>query len=431
MTHRMSLPLYGPRMNVRSPLLFATAAALATGALAAPASAATLKVCKSGCTYSSIQKAVDKAKKGDTVKVGDGSYKEGVIVVGHKYDKLKIKGNSGNPSKVKLLGKGLRGDQSQNAIAINKANGVTLDGLYGQDFKSNGFYVSDADGYKFTNLVARRDGEYGLFAFNSKGGSMTKSTASEFNDSGFYVGQTPVQSKPKRTTISNVTAFLNVLGYSGTNSRYVDIKNSEWYNNGAGIVPNSLNSEKFPPNEDNTISGNKVFWNNFNYYLGAPFKKEETSVEGELPFPVGVGILLFGGRGNKVSNNQIYGNWLAGFAMLDAFQLTDPATRPLMNNQITNNDFGKGGADLDGRDIAYDGGGSGNCFEGNQNVSTVFPADGSTIVPCTTPPTPNVFNDAARAEAISWAVDANHESGWIPHPHAPLPGLTAIEHFGG
>ena len=416
-------------MNVRFPLVVAVAAILA---IPATASAKTFQACKSGCPYKTIQKAVDASGKGDTVTVKPGTYKEGVIVVGHKHDKLTLKGNSGQPSKVKLMGKGLHGDPSQNAVAINKADGVTLDGFYAQGFKSNGFYVSDANGYKFTNLVARRDGAYGLFAFNSFGGSMTKSTASEFNDSGFYVGQTPVQKKPKRTTISKVTAFLNVLGYSGTNSRYVDIKNSQWYNNGAGIVPNSLDSELFPPNEDNTISGNRVFWNNFNYYLGAPFKKAKTEVAaGEIPFPVGVGVLLFGGRGNKVSNNQIYGNWLAGFAMLDAFQLKAVGDRQLMNNQITNNVFGLGGTDLNGRDIAYDGGGTGNCFDGNQGVTTVFPADGSTIVSCTTPPTPTTFVESARTEALSWAVDPNHESGWIPHEHAPLPGLTPIEHFGG
>jgi hypothetical protein len=419
-------------MTARSPLILAAATALVIVALAAPASAKSFEVCSKGCTYTSIQDAVDASGKGDTVAVKPGTYKEGVIVVGHKHDKLTLKGNPSNPNKVKLMGKGLKGDQAQNAVAINGADGITLNGFYGQDFKANGFYVSDADGYKFTNLIAKRDGEYGLFAFNSLGGSMTNSTASEFNDSGFYVGQTPVQSKPKRTTISKVTSFLNVLGYSGTNSRYVDIKNSSWYNNGAGIVPNSLDTEKFPPNAENTITGNKVFWNNFNYYLGAPFKEAKTEVEaGSIPFPVGVGILLFGGRGNKVSNNQIYGNWLTGFAMLDAFQLKAESQRPLIDNQITNNVFGLGGTDLNGRDISYDGGGTGNCFEGNQGVSTVFPADGSTIVPCTTPPTANVFNDAARAEAISWAVDPNHEAGWIPHEHAPQAGLTAIEHFGG
>src|SRR3982751_6230492 len=169
--------------------------------------------------------------------------------------------------------------------------------------------------YKLDRLIAERDGEYGLFAFNSIGGSMTNSTAYYFNDAGFYVGQTPPQRHPKRTQLSNLTAYLNVLGYSGTNSRYVDIENSDWFNNGDGIAPNSLDSERFPPNADNTIRNNRVFWNNFNYYLGAPFRERKTEVS-EIPYPVGIGIFLYGGRGNRVENNQVFGNWLAGGAVI-------------------------------------------------------------------------------------------------------------------
>jgi hypothetical protein len=51
-------------------------------------------------------------------------------------------------------------------------------------------------------------------------------------------------------------------------------------------------------------------------------------------------------------------------------------------------------------------------------------------VPCTTPPTPNVFDEAARTQAISWATDPNHEVGWLAHDHAPQTGLTPIEHWG-
>jgi hypothetical protein len=398
---------------------------------ATSAAAKTLQVCHDDCRYKTIQDAVDASRKGDTVKVQPGSYREGVIVVGHKHDKLTLTGNPIDPNQVKLVGNGLRGAPAHNAVAISGANNVTVEGFFARGFKTNGFYVEEASGYTFDSLIAQRDGEYGLFAFNAIGGAMTNSTASEFNDSGFYVGQTPVQKHPRRTTIANVTAFLNVLGYSGTNSRYVDIRDSTWFNNGDGIVPNSLDTERFPPNADNRISGNRVFWNNFNYYLGAPFKNRKTAIaNGEIPYPVGVGILLHGGRGNQVAGNQVFGNWLAGLAMLDAFQLKKAAQRPLLNNVVAANDFGLGSTDLNGRDIAYDGGGSGNCFQDNQNVATVFPSDGSTIVPCTQPPTPNVFNQDARDQEIMWTTDANHEVGWIPHPHAPQPGLTPIEHFG-
>jgi hypothetical protein len=117
--------------------------------------------------------------------------------------------------------------------------------------------------------------------------------------------------------------------------------------------------------------------------------------------------------------------------MLDAFQLRRPAQRPLLNNVISGNAFGLGGTDLNGRDIAYDGGGSGNCFQDNEGVTAVFPPDGSTIVPCTTPPTANVFQQSARDEALSWTFDPTHEAGWVRHDHAPQAGLTPIEHYAG
>ena len=80
--------------------------------------------------------------------------------------------------------------------------------------------------------------------------------------------------------MTNVQAYRNVLGFSGTNMRYVTIKNSKWFNNGTGIVPNSLKSEKFPPPQENVISGNEVFWNNYNYYAGATFRIPATGPAG-------------------------------------------------------------------------------------------------------------------------------------------------------
>ena len=87
------------------------AALLTLGAAvwAAPASAKgrdVFKVCKHGCRYDSIQKAVDKVKKGkkSVVKIKKGTYKEGVVLSGHKYDKLTITGTKA-PKKAKLTGK--------------------------------------------------------------------------------------------------------------------------------------------------------------------------------------------------------------------------------------------------------------------------------------------------------------------------------------
>ena len=148
---------------------------------------------------------------------------------------------------------------------------------------------------------------------------MENSQASYNSDSGFYIGQTPKQTTPERSIVRNVKSFGNVLGFSGTNMRYVTITKSQWFNNGTGIVPNALDTEKYAPPEDNVITDNDIFWNNFNYYAGAPFKQKKQATV--TPYPVGVGVLLFGGRRTEVSHNRIYGNYLVGAGRPEA----DPA----------------------------------------------------------------------------------------------------------
>src|SRR5215204_4499282 len=280
----------------------------------------TLKVCKKGCRYKKIQAAIDAAGKGTTIRVGKGTYKEGLRVLGPRKDRVKLIGDARNPDKVVLEGKGVRGSAGQNGVYVNNADGVTVNGFHARNFKGNGFFVVSANGYKLTNLVAEKTGVYGLYAFNSKGGEMSNAEAFYHNDAGFYVGQTPPQTRPKRTTLKNLAAWGNVLGYSGTNSRYVTITKSKFFNNGVGIVPNVLESEKFMPAEDNVIVDNDIFWNNWNYYAGAPFELQDSAVGG-VPYPPGVGVFVFGGRNTRVEGNRIWGNYLTGLAEVSQFLL--------------------------------------------------------------------------------------------------------------
>src|SRR3954454_3688147 len=66
-----------------------------------PAHTHTIKVCKhgKGC-FKTIQKAIDKAKKGDTVKVAAGTYKGGVQIIGQKKAYLRLVGNPSKPRSV-------------------------------------------------------------------------------------------------------------------------------------------------------------------------------------------------------------------------------------------------------------------------------------------------------------------------------------------
>ena len=428
---------------MRHPIPLALVAALA---VAAPASAAdypapsnpgkatgkpkgpfkTYKVAKNG-KYKTIQAAVDKAKAGDTIKVANGTYKEGVAVKGASKRYIKIIGNVASPSKVILEGKGLKGAKAQNGVIINGADNVTVQGMQAQHYLANGFFAVNVTGYTMDHLKAFLVGAYGLYAFNSKGGTMSNIEAAWNNDSGLYIGQTPPQSKPIRSMVKNVVSYGNVLGFSGTNMRYVTITKSKWFNNGLGIVPNALDSEKYAPPEDNVITDNDIFWNNFDYFAGAPFKLRPGAT-GEVAYPVGTGVLLFGGRRDKVLGNRVWGNYLMGVGSIKQLLLKQADAAELVGNEVRDNVMGKGGADLNGRDLFYDGSGTDNCFSGNTLASPTVPADGSTFSPCPFSGT-NPFNGDAQSEAVGWSLDPDHEKYWVRNPHQAMTGITPLERY--
>jgi plastocyanin len=378
--------------------------------------------------FHSIQKAVNAAKAGDTVKIADGTYRESVQIVGAKKRYLRLIGNKSNPAKVKLDGSRLKGAAAQNGVIVNSANQVTVQGMTVKNWKGNGVFFLNVTGYLADKIHAMRDGTYGVYAFNSRGGTMSNSVGAWNNDSGFYIGQTPVQTKPIRSLVTNVKSYGNTLGFSGTNMRYVTITKSEWFNNGIGIVPNALDSEKWAPPEDNVITDNDIYWNNFNYFKGAPFINNRSSTEG-VPFPVGVGVFLFGGRRTLVENNRIYGNYLSGVAMFQQILLKQKDAQELVGNQIKGNQFGKDGTDLNGRDLFYDGDGSGNCFEGNTGVRVTLPDDPETFPACQGVGQ-NKLNTDTQGIAVNWAVgDPTHEANWLISPHAPIAGRVPLEHW--
>ena len=91
--------------------------------------------------------------------------------------------------------------------------------------------------------------------------------------------------------ITDVISTNNAAGFSGTNAGGdLAIVNSEWYGNLAGIVPNTLDSELYPPQRDAVIAGNDVHDN------GNPDAPTLA-----LTYPAfGAGILVTGGRDNLI-----------------------------------------------------------------------------------------------------------------------------------
>jgi hypothetical protein len=361
---------------------------------------------KHACDFRSIQKAVNKARAGDTIRVRNGVYREAVTINGKGKRYLRLVGNAKKPRKVVLLAKG----NMQNGVFINNADKVTVDGFFARNYKGNGFFVTNANGYTFTHLVAKQTGVYGLYAFNTIGGKMLHSEAYYVNDGAFYIGQTPPQDKPVQSIVRDVDGWGSPIGFSATNMRYVTITKSRFYNNGVGIVPNALDSEKFPPPERNVIVDNDIFWNNFNFHEGhPPFHVNDQATSALVP--IGTGIVFIGGRQNRVENNRIYGNYLGGVAGLDSFLLKQhPEAASFDGNIVKGNVFGLNGTDKNGYDIVYAGQGSDNCF-------TVAPTDTvldrNAIGTCTGT---NVFSQSTYNAKKGWRQPLGHpaKKGYKP-----------------
>jgi hypothetical protein len=414
----------------------AIAAPVAQAKKAAPK---VLTVCKHGCVYTTIQKAVNAAGRRATIKVKPGKYVEGVIVSGHKYDGLHIIGVGKKPSDVVLEGRHARGPggAAQNGIDGENVNNLDIENIKAEHYAANGFFINTCRGYLMKNLVAGFNHSYGLYVFKCVGGRMTKSVGYGNGDSAFYVGGTPFEKHPVTTTLDHLTGYENVLGYSGTNSKYVLIRDSEFYNNGAGVVPNTLASEPDEPATSGVIEHNLIYWNNFDYYRpNSPVKTVSSGVGSKrASYPIGAGVILFGTTGWVVKDNSIFGNFLWGVAAFsDPTNTTGKAENN--DNHVINNKMGAPFKDANGFDFYNDGSGKGTCFEGNgagvtfdasatEPTSELYPSCPSNNGTGTTTADPSQFGKLANVVLAD--PPTKQETYWHVHKHPARKGRKPFE----
>ena len=209
------------------------------------------------------------------------------------------------PHRVQLLG---GRPPSGNEIWWNGGDGSGKIGLTGYE----GSYLT-ATSTAFVNEDTAA--QYGIFASNSAGpATWTTTYASNFNDSGMYVGACL---QVCNITIDKAWMEYSALGYSGTNSGgAVVIKNSEFDNNQDGFDTNTQIAGDPPAPQNGACPGNAISpiththscWvfmhNNVHDNNNPNVPKAGNASEG----PTGTGMTVSGGRNDTVMDNKFSNN---------------------------------------------------------------------------------------------------------------------------
>jgi hypothetical protein len=318
--------------------------------------------------FKTIQAAVDAAKPGDVILVGPGDYKTttegrtvttsygddfpaGILITtpnltlrGMNRNKVIVDGTksgpacSSNPSDQNYGPPVSGGDDGLNGIMVYKTDDVSVenmtacnfldgtagDGGAGNEFWWNGGADSGAVGgwgYYGAYLTATSTfyaneisaATYGIFSSNWSGGTWDNTYASNFNDSGYYIGACQ---QICDQTVNDAWAEYNALGYSGSNSggRLV-IENSQFDNNEDGFDTNSQNGDNPPPqngacpnNGISTITHTHSCWVFMHNYVHNNNDPNVPTYGSAAAGPVGTGMSISGGRNDTIMDNTFADN---------------------------------------------------------------------------------------------------------------------------
>ncbi|MGH2756707.1 MAG: right-handed parallel beta-helix repeat-containing protein [Actinomycetota bacterium] len=384
-----------------------------------------LDVCKTGeCPHEHIQAAVNAASDGALIQIWPGTYHEEpslampedlppdnpddswsfefhvanpnaqnlIAILGQK--NITLRGMGAQPRDVVIDG----AFEKEVVIRGDRADGLIIENLSVWHGNDHGVYILDTDGFIIDGVHSGYSTDYPFLTFANDHGLMQNCEAFGGGDGGLYPGGSAETPGRFSMEIRNCRAYHNVLGYSGTQGNHVWVHDNEFFDNAVGLVSDSETDHPNYPQNNLVFERNKVYNNNFNPYLTT--SDVEATVFAEFAFiPVGTGVFLLSGNFNTVQNNQFwnndrYGLWLgSGYGLIlgptGPETTREPRTTPWMSSELTiaGNFFNSPeGDDPNGIDIAWDGLGTGTCFEENYRAPGV-PAttDAAFLPPCMVP----------------------------------------------
>jgi hypothetical protein len=211
-----------------------------------------------------------------------------------------------------------------NEIWWNGGDGSGTIGGYGY----HGAYLTTTSTfYKDESTAA----QYGIFSSNWSGGTWDQIYASNFNDSGFYIGACQ---QACDQTIDHAWSEYNALGYSGTNSGgQLVVENSQFDNNEDGFDTNSQNADEpspqngaCPDGQISPITHTTSCWVFMNNDVHDNNNPNVPAAGSAAAGPVGTGMSLSGGRNDTIMNNRFENNGAWGVIVVPYPDTGPPCT---------------------------------------------------------------------------------------------------------
>jgi hypothetical protein len=243
---------------------------------------------------------------------------------------------------------------------------------------------------------------YGVYSSNWTGGTWDQTYASNFNDSGFYIGAC---GQICDQTVNHAWGEYNALGYSGSNSggRLV-IENSQFDHNKDGLDTDSQNGDN-PPPQDGACPSNGVSpiththscWVFMHNYVHDNNDPNVPAAGAAAAGPVGTGMTVTGGRDDTILDNRFVNNGAWGVILSPYLDSGPPCTGGTPNaigagsclydewgNALIGNSFSHNGwyghpSNGDFAQIAFESGHPTDCYSANTGAGGGLTADAAAL----------------------------------------------------